>query len=279
MGLSFEFPFSLAHYARQLTLPPAFGSVYVGETFSCTLSANNDLDSEAEKMVTSIRIAAEMHTPSVKIPLDLLPVDAEHSSILTERRGSLRKTARFEVREEGNHVLAVTLSYSETTTSSDNAPSSGRVRSFRKLYQFITQPCLSVRTKVSEVLLSSSDLEKLKSLTPLRFALEAQLENMTDGPITLEKVTLTPKYPFTSKSINWDVFRSDQGHVESPILNPQKIWQVAFLLERAHRHDGDHPDETLKDGRIVLGQLSINWRTAMGEIGMLSTGWLMTRRR
>lgn len=279
MELSFEFPFSLAHYARQLTLPPAFGSVYVGETFSCTLSANNDLESETEKIVTSIKIAAEMHTPSVKIPLDLLPIDAEHSSVLTEPRGSLQKTARFEVREEGNHVLAVTLSYSETTTSSDNAPSSGRVRSFRKLYQFITQPCLSVRTKVSEVLPASSDLEKLKGSTPLRFALEAQLENMADGPITLEKVALTPKYPFTSKSINWDVFRPDQDHVESPILNPQKIWQVAFLLEKAHRHDGDHPDETIKDGRIVLGQLNIHWRTAMGEIGMLSTGWLMTRRR
>lgn len=271
--------FSLAHYARQLTLPPAFGSVYVGETFSCTLSANNDLGSGAEKMVTSVKIAAEMHTPSVKIPLDLLPADAENSSTLVDPGGSLKKTARFEVREEGNHVLAVTLSYSEIMMSSDNAPSSGRVRSFRKLYQFITQPCLSVRTKVSEILLPSSEAQKLKSSNPLRFALEAQLENMADGPITLEKVALTPKSPFTSTSINWDVFRLDQDHVESPILNPQKIWQVAFLLEKAPRHDGDHSDETIKDGRIVLGQLNIHWRTAMGEIGLLSTGWLMTRRR
>lgn len=273
------FPFSLAHYARQLTLPQAFGSVYVGETFSCTLSANNDLDPEAEKMVMSIKIAAEMQTPSVKIPLDLLPSDAENSPTLVHPGEPLKKTVRFEVREEGNHILAVTLSYSETTTSSDNARSSGRVRSFRKLYQFITQPCLSVRTKVSEISLSSSAAEKLKSSTPLRFALEAQLENMADGPITLEKVALTPKSPFTSKSINWDVFGLDQGHVESPILNPQKIWQVAFLLEKSHRHDGNHLDETTKDGRIVLGQLNIHWRTAMGEIGLLSTGWLMTRRR
>lgn len=279
MELSIVFPFFLAHYARQLTLPPAFGSVYVGETFSCTLSAHNDLDLEAEKMVTSIKMAVEMHTPSVKIPLDLLQVDAENSSTLVDPGGSLQKTARFEVREEGNHVLAVTLTYSETMTSSDNAPSSGRIRSFRKLYQFITQPCLSVRTKVSEVSHLGSDAEKIKSSTTMRFVLEAQLENMADGPITLEKVALTPKSPFTSKSINWDMFRLDQDHIESPILNPQKIWQVAFLLEKAHQHDGDHPDETIKDGRMVLGQLNIHWRTAMGEIGLLSTGWLMTRRR
>lgn len=277
--MSFAVTFSLAHYARQLTLPPTFGSVYVGEIFSCTLSVNNDLDSDAEKMVTSVKIAAEMHTPSVKISLDLLPAEAENSSALVDPGGSLQKTARFEVREEGNHVLAVTLSYSETTMSSDNPPSSGRVRTFRKLYQFITQPCLSVRTKVSEILLPSSDAEKLKSSNPLRFALEAQLENMADGPITLEKVALTSKPPFTSKSINWDVFELDQEHVESPILNPQKIWQVAFLLEKKHPHDGDHPEETIKDGRIVLGQLNIHWRTAMGEIGLRSTGWLMTRRR
>lgn len=251
----------------------------MGETFFCTLSANNDLDSESGKMVTSVKIAAEMHTPSIKIPLDLLPADAESSSTLVDPGGSLKKTARFEVREEGNHILAVTLSYSETMMLSDKASYSGRVRSFRKLYQFITQPCLSVRTKVSEFSLSISEAGKLKSSNPLRFALEAQLENMADGPITLEKVALTPKSPFTSKSINWDMFRLDQDHLESPILNPQKIWQVAFLLEKAPRYDGDHLDETIKNGRIVLGQLNIHWRTAMGEIGVLSTGWLMTRRR
>ncbi len=261
-------------------MPPAFGSAYVGETFSCTLSANNELEAGAEKVVTSVKIAAEMHAPSVKIPLELLPVDDEASPAQVDPGGSLQKIVRFELREEGNHILAVNLTYSETMMSIDNAPSSGRVRSFRKLYQFTAQPCLSVRTKVSEILPPNVEAKKPKAFNNVqRFALEAQLENVADGPITLENVVFSPRSPFKSKSINWDVLRPDLEHVKSPILNPQKIWQVAFLLENDQEHDRILSDEIFQDGRIVLGQLSIHWRTTMGEIGSLSTGWLMTRRR
>ena len=220
-----------------------------------------------------------MQTPSLTVPLDLESSDDELEKSQVELGESLQKIVRFDLREEGSHVLAVSLSYSETTISQERSASSGRVRSFRKLYQFNSQPCLSVRTKVSDIPSAQVGNEKLQSSPVERFALEAQLENLADGPITLEKVTFNPKSPFKSKSLNWDVARPDGEHVESPVMMPREVMQVAFLIEEQH----DIPDLTArerdKSGRTILGQLSIQWRTAMGESGFLSTGWLMEKRR
>ena len=219
-----------------------------------------------------------MQTPSLTVPLDLESSDDELEKSQVELGESLQKIVRFDLREEGSHVLAVSLSYSETTISQERSASSGRVRSFRKLYQFNSQPCLSVRTKVSDIPCAQVGNEKQQS-SPVDFALEAQLENLADGPITLEKVTFNPKSPFKSKSLNWDVARPDGEHVESPVMMPREVMQVAFLIEEQH----DIPDLTArerdKSGRTILGQLSIQWRTAMGESGFLSTGWLMEKRR
>jgi len=68
----------------------------------------------------------------------------------------------------------------------------------------------------------------------------------------------------------------------SPILNARDVTQVAFLLEQQM---GDHEGEEAlrkdlaRDGRAILGQLSIEWRSGMGDRGSLSTGWLTSRRR
>ena len=230
-------------------------------------------------MVTSVKVAAEMQAPSQTIPLDLVSRNGEASDALIAPGKTLQSIVRFDLREEGNHVLAVSVSYSETMMSKDRSASSGRVRTFRKLYQFIAQPCLSVRTKVSELPSKDSD-EQTKPTSKrklLRFALEAQLDNMADGPITLEKVFLDPKTPFVSKSLNWDLQSPDSTGMRAPTLAPRDVTQVAFLIEQQHRNGAK--TEMTKDGRIVLGRLSIQWRTAMGDTGYLSTGWLMTRKR
>ena len=87
---------------------------------------------------------------------------------------------RYELKEEGNHVLAVTVTYSETAMVEDGKASGGRVRTFRKLYQFLVKQCLAVRTKAGELPGSKSEGRGL------RFVLEAQLENMAEESICLE---------------------------------------------------------------------------------------------
>ncbi|KAJ5193642.1 Protein of unknown function DUF974 [Penicillium cf. griseofulvum] len=271
--------------APLLTLPPSFGSVYVGETFGCTLSTNNEIDEDDdERVLTSVRIVAEMQTPSSVAALELEPPSDSASADGLKIGESLQKILRFDLKEEGNHILAVSVSYTETKIGSDSQAASGRVRTFRKLYQFVAQPCLSVRTKASE--LPPLEVDN-KSLGPygktrlLRFALEAQLENVGEGAVVVKQTKLNPKSPFQSKSLNWETMNPDMS-LALPTLNPRDILQVAFLVEQ---EEGQNEGlETLqkdlrRDGRATLGQLSIEWRGAMGDKGFLTTGNLMSRKR
>lgn len=132
-----------------------------------------------------------MQTPSQIAPLELTPSDDAGSLGDTH---SAQKIVRFDLKEEGNHVLAVSVSYTETLMAPNMESAggvqaaSGRVRTFRKLYQFIAQPCLSVRTKSTELTPQEVDNRNLGPYGKtrlLRFALEAQLENVGDGPIVL----------------------------------------------------------------------------------------------
>jgi hypothetical protein len=162
-----------------LNLPEAFGSAYVGETFSCTLCANNELDpSDNTKAISGVRIQGDMQTPSnpTGSPLDLIGISEEDTSNSPGPGESLQRILRFELKEEGNHVLAVTVTYTETALGEGKA-ASGRVRTFRKLYQFVAQQLLSVRTKAGEMSPKNGSR---------RYLLEAQLENMGEATVCLE---------------------------------------------------------------------------------------------
>jgi hypothetical protein len=162
-----------------LNLPEAFGSAYVGETFSCTLCANNELAAAAAdttRAVSGVRIQGEMQTPSNPSgsPLDLTgALDAGDATVSPAPGESLQRVLRFELKEEGNHVLAT---YTETVLGEGKA-ASGRVRTFRKLYQFVAQQLLSVRTKAG-LLPQQGGLP--------RYLLEAQLENMGEAAVCIE---------------------------------------------------------------------------------------------
>jgi hypothetical protein len=220
-------------------------------------------------------MVAEMQTPSQSIVLDIVPTDDSASKSGIAAGESLQKIVHFELREEGAHVLAVSISYYENILSkSATSASGGRVRSFRRLYQFIAQPCLSVRTKASE--LQFGDGYQSRKLS--NFALEAQLENMADGVITLENLQFDAKSPFTATSLNWDTAEKGTDRARTPTLAPREVWQVCFLLQEDPALSKDIPKELTKDGRYLLGILTLRWRSAMGTPGVLSTGWLTTRR-
>lgn len=263
-------------------LPPAFGSAYVGETFSCTLCANNELLPNSDRMITSVKITAEMQTPSQTVVLELSPKEDDLSRSGLPPGATMQNVVRFDLREDGNHVLSVSLSYSEILMSRvENSASSGRVRTFRKLYQFIARPCLSVRTKTSELSSVESGKENSQAQRSSQYALEAQVENLADGIITLEGLTFDAKAPFKSRSLNWDVPLPDQAISQLPMLAPQDITQVAFLIEEQnipYRDKDFSKKEFTKDGRTILGKLTIRWRSAMGDPGILSTGWLTSKK-
>jgi hypothetical protein len=219
-----------------------------------------------------------MQTPTQSVPLDLQSASMNENPLdaPSQPGSSIQRIVSFDLKEEGSHVLAVNVSYIETINQAAGMIPTTRPRSFRKLYQFVAQPCLSVRTKATEL----PSLPSSSSSTPsLRFALEAQLENVGDGTIVLEAAKLLPKAPFKATSLNWD---SEIAPAENPKLVPRDVMQVAFLVEQdTSSNDGS---EELKasmkrDGRAMLGQLAIEWRGSMGDRGFLSTGNLMSRRK
>lgn len=190
-----------------LNLPEAFGSAYVGETFSCTLCANNELDpTDTTRAITGIKIQGDMQTPSMPTgsPLELAgPEDEDPSSPASQASPgpgeSLQKILRFELKEEGNHVLAVTVTYTETALGGEGKAASGKVRTFRKLYQFVAQQLLSVRTKAGE-LGEKAGRE--------RFLLEAQLENMGEAAVSFEVgFHISSFYPIFHNSTEECVFQ------------------------------------------------------------------------
>jgi hypothetical protein len=288
-----------------LNLPEAFGSAYVGETFSCTLCANNELlSSDKTRTVTGVRIQGDMQTPSMPSgsPLELSGPEGAEKGDDEGREDigpgeSLQRILRFELKEEGNHVLAVTVTYTETLLAGQGRAASGRVRTFRKLYQFVAQQLLSVRTKTGEVGVREGRE---------RFLLEAQLENMGESAVSLEvrciqgpcaiartfsalvgslRVTQTvevnAKPPFVSTSLNEDLHLAEKSLSNAPVLNPRDVVQVAFLLEQMkNTEDENHDSRSLPpgDAKTMLGQLAIQWRGSLGERGSLSTGWLSCRR-
>ncbi|RFU80981.1 hypothetical protein TARUN_1266 [Trichoderma arundinaceum] len=249
-----------------LNLPVSFGSAYVGETFSCTLCANNDLPPDAAKRIRDVRIEAEMKTPGLggTQKLELGPANVHGATpggggVDLEPGGTLQRIVAFDLKEEGNHVLAVTVSYSEATETS------GRTRTFRKLYQFICKASLIVRTKVSGLDADASSSRK--------WVLEAQLENCSEDVIQLEKVVLDVEEGLSHHDCNWN---SDGDR--KPVLHPGEIEQVCFLVQEKGTDSGDGSGLRLTaDGRLIFGVLGIGWRGEMGCRGFLSTGKLGAR--
>ncbi|KAG4217451.1 hypothetical protein PC116_g34068, partial [Phytophthora cactorum] len=197
-------------------LPPAAAGVSASGNLAPTSPANPPIK---RKFTRDVRIEAEMKTPgsSAALKLPLLGANGvvvEHpdsnnnndngaakghnhakGGVDLEPGDTLQRIVNFDLKEEGNHVLAVTVSYYEATETS------GRTRTFRKLYQFICKGSLIVRTKVGALLPppplpSESDdlLEKEgkkrgkgKGQDRRRWVMEAQLENCSEDVMQLSR--------------------------------------------------------------------------------------------
>jgi len=179
---------------------------------------------------------------------------------------TIQKIVRLNLSEPGQHVLAVTVTYTEHAHAADGSAQGARVRTFRKLYQFVAQPLINVKTKTGDIAATKAGRT--------RYALEAQLQNLGDRTVCLEAVSVDPTVSFKWRSLNWDTFGKPTEPATAPILNPNDTLQVAFLLEER----ADQPLEG-SDERVTLGQLNIQWRSAMGDRGSLKTSMLTGRWR
>lgn len=180
-------------------------------------------------------------------------------------------------------MLAVTVSYTETLRGEgEGAASGGRARTFRKLYQFVAQPVLAVRSKVSALPvpspLSGNGSTAGAGEVGRRWVLEAQVENVGEGSVVVERVWLVG-----GEGVGWKGGVDVAGGGEegskgsgsgngSVVLKPRDVEQVMFVVEeeKGFKKAG-------AGGGRPLAQVEIDWRSGMGEKGRLTTGWLAAR--
>jgi hypothetical protein len=129
------------------------------------------------------------------------------------------------------------------------------------LYQFVAQPVLAVRSKVSSLVASREGGRK--------WMLEAQLENVGEGRVVVDKVWLNG-----SSGVEWSGgVGKDGGNGSSEgaiVLKPRDVEQVMFIVR-------DKGMAGPAGGAKALAQVDIDWTSAMGEKGKLMTGWLSAR--
>ena len=123
-----------------LTLPSAFGAIQLGETFSCALSVNN----EVETPVDAVMARVEMQTATSKVALAEITAGAGatgNQSGTLNVGDSLEMSVACEIKELGQHVLACTVTYRtppgmRPATSGSSNSGDPFVQTFRKFYKF-----------------------------------------------------------------------------------------------------------------------------------------------
>jgi trafficking protein particle complex subunit 13 len=224
-----------------LLLPQSFGNIYLGETFSCYVCVHN----ETNQPVQSVSIKADLQTNSQRIPLT---TQQSQSPTMLDVDETLSDVIHHEVKDLGTHILVCEVTYMSNYST---------LASFRKFFKFEVMKPLDVKTKFYNA--ESDDVY-----------LEAQVQNITSGPITLEQVSLESSQQFTVKSLN-EIDGNQTVFGEITLLQPQESCQYLYCLTPK----GNIAKEIkLLTAAKNIGKFDIVWRSNLGEKGRLQTSQL-----
>ncbi|XP_002166018.3 trafficking protein particle complex subunit 13 isoform X1 [Hydra vulgaris] len=223
-----------------LSLPQAFGSIYLGETFSCYISILND----SNQCCKDISVKTDMQTATQRFqltafkPKDMLSPDQSVDDVIS-----------YEVKELGTHILICAVTYSSQ---------SGEKLYMRRFYKFQVLKPLEVKTKFYN---GQNDL----------VFLEAQVQNITTSNMCMEQVTLEPSQYYHVQSLNFlPKDNKLDGVYGCSYMNPMDTRQYLFkLLPKC-----DDSKEMRTKPPLSIGKLDIVWRTNFGETGRLQTSQL-----
>ncbi|KAG1470892.1 hypothetical protein G6F56_002427 [Rhizopus delemar] len=223
--------------SQMLKLPSEFGLIYLGETFSTLVSVNN----ESPISVHQVQIKLELQTSSQRFVLF-------ESSTLNELGPSKTNdiTVSHEIKELKTHILVCTVQYI----------GDGKKRHFRKFFKFEVANPLAVKTKFHH-------------MSGGRVFLEAQLQNISDKPMFLERMKFEALEYFEYESLNQRVDEEDQSVFGDRFIHPQDVRQYLYMLS-PRLSSTDRLSRTTN----ALGKLDIVWRSAMGDMGRLQTSQL-----
>ncbi|KAG4078642.1 hypothetical protein HA402_015232 [Bradysia odoriphaga] len=225
-----------------MLLPQSFGNIYLGETFSSYICVHNCTPNP----VQSVSVKADLQSDKNRINL---PIHASKSTSVTLNPDeTLDDVIHHEVKEIGIHILVCEVHY--TTPA-------GFQESFRKFFKFQVLKPLDVKTKFY-----NAETDEVY--------LEAQIQNITAGPICLESVELESSESYTVHSLNTlpngeSVFKSRN------MLEPNNSCQFLYCIKPIPSLAND--PRALKQANNI-GKLDIIWRSNLGERGRLQTSQL-----
>lgn len=223
-----------------LLLPQSFGNIYLGETFSCYVCVHN----ETSQPVQSVSIKADLQTNSQRILL----TTQQNTPTMLDVDETLSDVIHHEVKDLGTHILVCEVTYMSNYNT---------LASFRKFFKFEVMKPLDVKTKFYNA--DSDDVY-----------LEAQVQNITSGPIVLEQVSLESSQQFIVNSLN-EVSDGVSVFGDVTLLQPQESCQyLYFLTPREHISK----EIKLLAAAKNIGKLDIVWRSNLGEKGRLQTSQL-----
>lgn len=222
-----------------LLLPQSPVNIYLGETFSSYVCVFN----ESEQTVKDVSVKVDLQTSSQRLPLSTKPPTP---TLGVEETVNI--VLHHEVKEIGTHILVCEVTYQSP---------SGNSMSFRKFFKIQVLKPLDVKTKFYNA--ESDDVY-----------LEAQVQNITAGPICLEKVALDASHLFNVTSLNvTPTGNSIFGKIT--LLQPQASCQFLYCLTPDQKLAADLK---LLTGATNIGKLDIVWRSNLGERGRLQTSQL-----
>ncbi|KAG0166397.1 hypothetical protein DFQ28_007258 [Apophysomyces sp. BC1034] len=227
--------------SQLLQLPSTFGNIYLGESFNTFVSVNN----ESLEDVHQVGVKVELQTSSQRFVLS--DTTAMPKTTL-DPRATYDVTVAHEIKELGVHILVCFVQY---------YTQDGKRRSFRKYEKFQVANPLAVKTK-------------LNNLVDGRVFLEAQLQNVSAGPMYLERMKFEPSEHFNFQDLNCIVGSEDDASVfGNHFIHPQDVRQYLYLLTPRDPHN-----DRIARTTNALGKLDILWRSSMGDVGRLQTSQL-----
>ncbi|RZC40656.1 trafficking protein particle complex subunit 13 [Asbolus verrucosus] len=222
-----------------LLLPQSPVNIYLGETFSSYICVY----SETQQIVSNVTVKVDLQTSSQRLPLSMNPPTPQLGPDET-----VNIVIHHEVKEIGNHILVCEVSYQNAT---------GVTKSFRKFFKIQVLKPLDVKTKFYNA--ENDDVY-----------LEAQVQNITSGPICLEKVALDASHLFKVISLNV-THKGESIFGKTTLLQPQAVCQFLYCLSPSEKLSADLKSLS---GATNIGKLDIVWRSNLGERGRLQTSQL-----
>lgn len=220
-----------------MLLPQSIRNIYLGEMFSCYICVSN----RSQQTVQNVTLKVDLQTNSLdRMPLCVPGKEIQPKTL--EPKDTVDFVVQYEVKEIDTHKLICEVNYISVTNG-------------------VTTPLTLHEFFVFNVLKPVDLKTKFYTAECDEVYIEAQVQNITSGPISLENVSLeaSPGYKVTVLNCT-DEGQSVFGTINSLPQNASR--QYLYSLAPVHS-----PDSITSS----LGNLNLIWRSEMGEKGRIRT--------